>query len=70
MLIDLFVANRSAGLLRKNTVDMGEARDVDGFFFAQKNGDRKIKELEVQVSNDNGSWESIGLFGFANIDGE
>ncbi|MEH6304082.1 DUF4998 domain-containing protein [Olivibacter sp. CPCC 100613] len=52
------------------TVDMGETRDVDGFFFAQKNGDRKISELEIQISNNNESWESIGFFSLAAIDRE
>lgn len=50
------------------TVDMGEAMDVDGFYFAQKNGDRKINELEVQISGDNESWESLGLFELLAID--
>ncbi len=50
------------------TIDMNEALAVDGFYFAQKNGDRKIRELEIRVSNDNDTWESLGLFGLANID--
>ncbi|WP_257670347.1 DUF4998 domain-containing protein [Parapedobacter tibetensis] len=52
------------------TVDMDEVLDVDGFFFAQKNGDRKIRELEVHISDDNESWENLGLFSLANIDRE
>ncbi|MGS2740004.1 DUF4998 domain-containing protein [Sinomicrobium sp. M5D2P17] len=52
------------------TVDMGEARNVDGFFFAQKNGDRKIREMEIHISDDNESWENLGLFGLADIDRE
>ncbi|MGS2762871.1 DUF4998 domain-containing protein [Sinomicrobium sp. M5D2P9] len=52
------------------TVDMGEVRDIDGFFFAQKNGDRKIREMEIHISNDNESWENLGLFGLADINRE
>ncbi|MBZ4191333.1 family 43 glycosylhydrolase [Niabella beijingensis] len=44
------------------TVDMGETAAVDGFIISQKDGDRKIKELELLVSNDNNDWESLGLF--------
>ncbi|WEK35000.1 MAG: family 43 glycosylhydrolase [Candidatus Pseudobacter hemicellulosilyticus] len=44
------------------TVDMGEPSTVDGFVFYQKDGDRKIKELEILISNDNETWESLGLF--------
>ncbi|WP_300598421.1 family 43 glycosylhydrolase [Niabella sp.] len=44
------------------TVDMGETATVDGFVISQKDGDRKIKELEVLVSNDNTDWESQGVF--------
>lgn len=50
------------------TVDMKEILKVDGFVFAQKNGDRKIREMEVLISNDNINWESLGLFGLAAID--
>ncbi|SFW50543.1 F5/8 type C domain-containing protein [Sinomicrobium oceani] len=52
------------------TVDMGEVRNVDGFFFAQKNGDRKIREMEIHISDDNESWENLGLFGLADINRE
>ncbi|WP_231390045.1 family 43 glycosylhydrolase [Sphingobacterium pedocola] len=44
------------------TIDMGETAMVDGFIISQKEGDRKIKELEIQVSNDNANWESLGIF--------
>ena len=52
------------------TVDMGEVLDVSGFFFAQKNGDRKIREMEIHISNDNETWENLGLFGLGDIDRE
>ena len=48
------------------TVDMGEQRNVDGFFFIQKDGDRKIRELEIHVSIDGSNWENLGLFGLTN----
>jgi len=41
---------------------------VDGFIISQKSGDRKIKELAIQVSNDNSSWDSLGVFTLNNID--
>lgn len=43
------------------TVDMGKRVPVDGFIFVQKSGDRKIKELQVLVGNDNQNWESLGV---------
>lgn len=43
------------------TVDMGRTLPVDGFTFIQKSGDRKIKELELLVGNDNQTWESLGI---------
>ncbi len=36
--------------------------------FHKKAGDRKIKELEIQISNDNSTWESLGVFSLNNID--
>lgn len=50
------------------TVDMGNILEVDGFMFAQKNGDRKIKELEILVGNDNETWENLGTFELADVD--
>ncbi|GEM_PF-409866 len=50
------------------TIDMKEELQVDGFFFAQKNGDRKIRELEIFASQDNQTFESIGRYGLAAID--
>lgn len=52
------------------TIDMGNELKVDGFMFAQKNGDRKIRELEILISSDSQDWESLGLFGLADIDRE
>ncbi|HEY0610266.1 MAG TPA: family 43 glycosylhydrolase [Chitinophaga sp.] len=42
------------------TVDMKHTLPVDGFVLVQKSGDRKIKELEILVGNDNVTWESLG----------
>jgi hypothetical protein len=50
------------------SVDMGAAAKVDGFIISQKAGDRKIKEMEIQTSNDNSSWENLGVFSLNNID--
>lgn len=50
------------------TIDMQEILEVDGLMFAQKNGDRKIREIEVHISDDNSTWESLGLFGLENVD--
>lgn len=50
------------------TVDMGEISRVDGFIVNQKDVDRKVKELQVLISNDNSSWESLGVFTLNNID--
>lgn len=50
------------------SVDMGDTNKVDGFIISQKSGDRKIKELAIQVSNDNSTWDSLGVFTLNNID--
>lgn len=44
------------------TVDMGYKLPVDGFVLVQKSGDRKIKQLEILVGNDNVTWENLGTF--------
>jgi len=50
------------------SVDMGDTVKINGFIISQKSGDRKIKELEIQSSNDNSTWESLGVFTLNNID--
>ncbi|WP_037501214.1 DUF4998 domain-containing protein [Sphingobacterium deserti] len=50
------------------TIDMKDALEVDGFFFAQKNGDRKVRELEILISQDNQTWESMGRHLLAAVD--
>ncbi|HEX7755718.1 MAG TPA: family 43 glycosylhydrolase [Niabella sp.] len=44
------------------TIDMGAVSKVDGFIVNQKEGDRKIKELQLLISNDNTTWENLGVF--------
>lgn len=44
------------------TIDMGEMNDVTGFSFLQRDGMRKIKDIEILVSADNTQWESMGDF--------
>lgn len=50
------------------TIDMGVVCKINGFIFNQKEGDRKIKELQVLISNDNKTWENVGVFALNNID--
>jgi len=50
------------------SVDMDTTASVDGFIISQKAGDRKIKELEIQTSTDNKTWERVGVFGLSNQD--
>ncbi|WP_320017917.1 DUF3472 domain-containing protein [Labilibaculum manganireducens] len=45
------------------TVDMGQANTVNGFSFTQRqNLSRTVQDLEIQISDDNASWESLGDF--------
>ena len=48
-------------------VDMNQELVVNGFYFAQKNGDRKIREFELYISTDNETWENLGLFGLDDV---
>ncbi|SFW56946.1 F5/8 type C domain-containing protein [Sinomicrobium oceani] len=41
-------------------VDMKEVTTLNGFTLTQRDGQRKVKDIELQVSNDNNNWESIG----------
>lgn len=50
------------------TVNMDTTCKIDGFILSQKSGDRKIKELEIQLSNDSTTWENLGVFTLNNID--
>ena len=44
------------------TIDMGEQLEVSGFSFQQRDGQRKVKDLEIQVSDDAQNWDSKGAF--------
>jgi hypothetical protein len=51
------------------TIDMKSEHVVDGFVILQKEGDRKIKVLELLSSNDNQNWESLANFNLPNTQG-
>lgn len=42
------------------TIDMKEPATVNGFTLTQRRGKRKVKDIEIQISNDNQNWESLG----------
>ncbi|WP_054715959.1 discoidin domain-containing protein [Marinifilum fragile] len=44
------------------TIDMGDIQNVSGFSFLQRDGMRKVQDIEILVSNDNIQWESMGNF--------
>lgn len=49
-------------------VDMGKALQADGFVLAQKSGDRKIEQLEIQISMDQENWDNLEEFTLTNVD--
>ena len=42
------------------TVDMKQSLPAKGFTLSQRSGQRKVKEIELLISSDNSSWESLG----------
>lgn len=50
------------------TIDMGVKQDVDGFSLVQKTTDRKIKILEILISDNGSNWQSLGEFTLRNKD--
>jgi len=49
-------------------VDAGASTTIDGFTFVQRqNLSRSVKNIEIRVSNDNETWQSLGNFNLANI---
>ena len=44
------------------TIDMGQDLSVNGFTFIQRDGMRKVKDIEILVSLDKETWESNGSF--------
>ena len=49
------------------TLDMGENVAVNGFSFLQRDGMRKIKDIEILISTDNKIWLSKGDYVLKNI---
>ena len=50
------------------TVDMGQNNDIDGFRFVQRQSlSRTVKDIELQGSNDNSTWTSLGDYVLQNI---
>lgn len=49
------------------TVDMGQSQIINGFTFVQRDGMRKVKDIEILLSNDMENWESQGNFVLKNI---
>ncbi len=48
-------------------VDMKQIQKVDGFRFNQRQSlSRAVKSIELQISNDNKNWESLGEFNLQN----
>jgi len=44
------------------TIDMRATATVNGFTLTQRTGQRRVKDIEISVSNDNASWQSLGEF--------
>ncbi|MBS2211125.1 discoidin domain-containing protein [Carboxylicivirga mesophila] len=49
------------------TIDMGQSQTINGFTFVQRDGMRKVKDIEILLSNDMENWESQGSFVLKNI---
>jgi hypothetical protein len=49
------------------TIDMGQSQTVKGFTFVQRDGMRKVKDVEILLSNDMQNWVSQGNFILKNI---
>ncbi len=53
------------------TIDMGDAKSIDGFKFSQRQSlSRAVKDIELQISTDNSTWESPGDFTLQNTASE
>lgn len=44
------------------TIDMNTENSVTGISFLQRDGSRKVKDIEIFMSNDPENWESLGNF--------
>ena len=51
-------------------VDMQQLLSTKAFTLAQRNGLRKVKDIELSISNDNNTWESLGDFILKNYGGQ
>lgn len=52
------------------TIDMGDLTTIDGLRFNQRQSlSRSVKEIRIEVSNDNSTWTSLGTFELQNTAG-
>lgn len=52
-------------------INMGQPQTVDGFKFSQRSTlSRAVKDIEIQVSADNTTWESLGNYALQNVTSE
>ncbi|WKN44193.1 DUF3472 domain-containing protein [Tunicatimonas pelagia] len=54
--------DQTYGYPHEIVVDMAQPYQADGFSFVQRNGSRKVEDIEILISNDNSQWESLGNF--------
>ena len=52
------------------TVDMQQNLTTKAFTLAQRGGQRKVKDIELLISNNNTNWESLGNFVLRNYGGQ
>ncbi len=52
------------------TVDMQQALASKAFTLSQRGGMRKVKDIELLISSDNNTWESLGHFILRNYGGQ
>src|SRR5699024_3571767 len=52
-------------------IDMGVSLTVDAFHFIQRtSGTRNIKNILIEVSNDDTNWESLGVYSLQQTTGD
>jgi hypothetical protein len=51
------------------TIDMGAVLAVNRFTFYQRDSHSKLKDINISVSNDNVTWESIGAYSLPDVAG-
>ncbi|MEH0153147.1 DUF3472 domain-containing protein [Limibacter armeniacum] len=52
------------------TIDTKQTQSADGVAFVQRNGSRKVKDIQIEVSTDNLNWTSMGTFVLQNTAAE